>query len=267
MTRSDGHARLVPVGEQHRKRAVARRQRGRVLVVRLVAGMRTEEVIVGAGPPRRAGRHAVDIVADGERREGLARLPGGREGRRPVLAAVEGEGAVGDLELAVRLAFEDQVAAEPEHDEIHDSVIVDVERIGADDVGQVFVRDAHRHFFELERPAGRALVAVELRRVGAAGDEEIGKAIAVAVERRHAAADEELPRAGIGMVDAGGDRLLVHVGDVVRHGARCRRPAPCAMPSPAAKRAGEERAPDHCWITSVFRKAIRSERSASSAAI
>ena len=138
------HARLVPVGEEHGQRAIARRQRNGVAVVRLVPRGRTVEVAVGAGAPRRARRHAVDVVADGKRREGLVLLPGRGESRRPVPAAVEGEGLVGDLEPAVGLALEDEVAAEAQHDEVHQPVIVDVERIGARDVRQVLGREIAR---------------------------------------------------------------------------------------------------------------------------
>ena len=217
------------------------------------------------GAPR---RHAVDVVADGERREGLVLLPGRREGRRPVATTVEGKRLVGDLELAAGLALEDEVAAEPQHDEVHQAVIVDVERIGAGDVLQVLGRDAHVDLGELERAAGRAVVAIEIGRAGAAGNEQVRLAIAIAVERRHAAADEELPAAGIFVVDAGGQRLLVHVGDVVRHrlhhvvgmGRSGRGQA-------GGKQGSGEQAPGHCGITRVFRKAMSAERSASLASM
>ncbi len=95
------------------------------------------------------------------------------------------------------------------------SVIVDVDRIGADDALQVAGVDAGKlDLLESERASGLALVLEKLRRVAAAGHEEVGPAIAVAVERRHAAADEELPGAGIDVIDTGIRGLVDVVGHV-----------------------------------------------------
>src|SRR5208337_2100552 len=95
-------ARLVPVGEQHRERAEARRERGAHRIVGLVAGLRSVERVLLARAPGGARRVAVDIMADRQRREFLARLPFGGERGRPAGIAVEipllvgeGEGAVG----------------------------------------------------------------------------------------------------------------------------------------------------------------------------
>ena len=127
-------ARLVPVGEEHGERAIARREHEGGAVGRRIAGRRADQIIVPAGPPGRARRLPVDVVADGERRELRARFEGGGERRRPFPAAVEGQGVVGLGELAVGAALEEEVRAEPEDKEVHVAVIVDVDRIGADDL-------------------------------------------------------------------------------------------------------------------------------------
>src|SRR5208337_1196922 len=57
-------ARLVPVGEQHRERAEARRERGAHRIVGLVAGLRSVERVLLARAPGGARRVAVDIMAD-----------------------------------------------------------------------------------------------------------------------------------------------------------------------------------------------------------
>ena len=158
------HARLVPVGEQHRKRAEAGRERRAHGIVGLVAGLRAIERILLAGAPGRAGRVAVDVMADRERREFLSRLPLGGERGGPAGIAVEAPFLVGEGERAVRAALEQEVAADPEHEQIHVAVAVDVERIGADDVGEELRigADVERLFLEFERAAGRRLVDEQL---------------------------------------------------------------------------------------------------------
>src|ERR1700722_8519267 len=64
---------LVPVGEQHRERAEAGRERRAHGIVGLVARLRSVERIVCACAPRRARRVAVDVMANGERRKFLSR--------------------------------------------------------------------------------------------------------------------------------------------------------------------------------------------------
>ena len=91
------------------------------------------------------------------------------------------------------------------------AVGVDVERVGPDDARHRRVRLVHG--LERERAAGLAPVGVQRRRVRAAGDEEVGHPVAVAVEASDAAADEVLPRAVVDVVDPRGERLV----DEARH--------------------------------------------------
>ena len=128
------HARLVPVGEQHGERAEAGRKRRAHGIIGLVAGLRAIERVLLARAPGRARRVAVDVMADRQRREFLARLPLGGERRRPARIAVEIPFPVGERERAVRAALEHEVAADPQDEEIHVAVAGDVDRIGADDV-------------------------------------------------------------------------------------------------------------------------------------
>ena len=137
------HARLVPVGEQHRKGAEAGRKRRAHRIVGLIAGLRTIERVVRACAPRRPGRVAVDVMANRKRRKFLPGLPFGGERSGPARIAVEIPFVVGEGERAVRAALEQEVAADPEHEQIHVAVAVDVERIGADDIGEQF-RDRRR---------------------------------------------------------------------------------------------------------------------------
>ena len=130
--------RLVPVGEKHRKRAIAGRKRRALGIVRLVAGLRTEQRIVLAGAPRRARRIAVDVVSEHQRREFLALFPLGGERSRPAWVAVEAPVLVGELEGAVGAALEQQVLPDAQDDQVHMTVAVDVDRIGADDVVEQF---------------------------------------------------------------------------------------------------------------------------------
>ena len=125
---------------------------------------------------------------------------------------------VGEGERAVRAALEQEVAADPEHEQIHVAVAVDVERIGADDIGEQFRigADVERLLLEFERAAGLGFVDEESRRILAARQEHRGKARAVAIERRPAAADEELPRAVVDAVEARRFRLFMHEGHVAQ---------------------------------------------------
>ena len=119
---------------------------------------------------------------------------------------------VGERERAVGAALEQEIAADPQHEQIHVAVAVDVERIGADDIGEQLRigADVERLLFELERTAGLGFVDEESRRILAARQEHRGKARAVAIERRAAAADEELPRTVVDAVEASSFRLFVH---------------------------------------------------------
>ena len=96
------------------------------------------------------------------------------------------------------------------------AVAVDVDGIGADDIGEQLRigADVERLLLEFERPAGLGFVDKEARRILAAREEQRGKARAVAVERRPAAADEELPRTVVHAVQARRLRLFMHEGHV-----------------------------------------------------
>ena len=205
-------ARLVPVGEQHRKRAKARRERRAHRIVGPVARLRPIERILLARSPRGARRVAVDIMADRQRREFLSRLPLGGERGRPAGIAVEIPFLVGEREGAVGPALEQEISADPQHEQVHVSVAVDVDRIGADDILEELgiPPDVERLLLELERPAGLRHVNEELRRILAAGEEHRGEARTVAIESRAAAADEEFPRTVVDAVNPSRVRLFVH---------------------------------------------------------
>jgi len=147
------------------------------------------------------------MVADGQCRKFLPRLPFGRERRGPAGIAVEIPFLVGEREGAARPALQEEVAADPQDEEVHVAIAVDVDRIGPDHVlKQLRIgADIERLFFKLDRTARLRPVDEELRRILAAGQKRRGEAGAVAVEGRAAAADEEFPRA---VVDAANSRRL-----------------------------------------------------------
>ena len=123
---------------------------------------------------------------------------------------------VGERERAVGAALEQQVASDPEDEEIHVAVAGNVDRIGADDVlEQLGIgADIERLLLELERPARARTIDVEPRRILAARQEHRGKAGPVAVERRPAAADEEFPRTVVDAVNPRRLGLLAHDRDI-----------------------------------------------------
>src|SRR5580704_12196397 len=135
-------------------------------------------------------------MADGQRREFLTRLPLGGERRRPARIAIEIPFFVGEREGAVRAALEHEVAADPQHEEIHVAVAGDVDWICADYVLEQFGigADVERLLLEFERPAGLRTIDEEPRPILASGQKYGGKAGPVAIERRPAAAAEEFPR-------------------------------------------------------------------------
>ena len=153
---------------------------------------------------------AGDVAAEGEGREHRVALPGGAEGGRPLGATVDAPGLVDPLEAAAAEAAEEDVLAEPEHGQVDPAVAVDVERVGAGHLGQV--RRRVRQDGEPQRAARRAVVVVQGRRVRAAGEVELGAPVVVAVEDGDAAADEERELAVVGVLDAGGGRLLHEPG-------------------------------------------------------
>ena len=190
----------APVAEQDRQRAVpgAECDRRRVPVARR---RRPNEFAVVA--PCAVGQQ---VVGEGERRERVRALPRRAESNRPGVAAVDTERLVRILEVAVPEPAEDDVAAVAQDGEVDVAVAVDVERIRAGDRGQV--GDRRRLACKAERAAHRALVEVQRGRLGAAGEEQLGATVVIAVERRHSPADEELELTVVGVVDARRARLV-----------------------------------------------------------
>ena len=94
-------------------------------------------------------------------------------------------------------------------------VVVNGERVGAGDRGQV--GDGRRHDGEPQGAAPLAAVAVQRRRLAAAGEVQLAAPVAVAVERGHAAADEVLEVTRILVVDD--PRLLDEVRGGDCHGS------------------------------------------------
>ena len=185
---------------------------------------------------------------------------------QPVIA-VEIPFVVGEGERAVGTALEQEIAADSEHEQIHVAVAVDIERIGADDIGEQLRigADVERLFLELEWAARLGFVDEEPRRILAAREENRGKARAVAIERRAAAADEEFPRAIIDAVQAGGFRLFMHE----RHIAEWLLPVLAgARPREAdEKREDADNDPHHCAsMTSERRNAMTPSRLSGSSA-
>ncbi len=206
-------------------------------------------------------------MADRQRREFLARLPLGGERGRPAGIAFETPFLVRQRERAVRAALEQEIAADPQHEQIHAAVAVDVDRIGADDVvEQLRIRpDVERLLLEFERPAGLRLVDEELRRILAPGEEHRGEARTVAVEGRPAAADEEFPRTVIDAVDPRRVRFLMHDGHVADRPDRAVGGARSGEAEDEAEKRDDE--PHHgASITSERRKATMLSRLSGSSA-
>ena len=97
-------------------------------------------------------------------------------------------------------------------------VVVNGERVGAGDRGQV--GDGRRHDGESQGAAPLAVVAVQRRRLAAAGEVQLAAPVVVAVERGHAAADEVLEVTGVPMLDGAG--LLDEAGRRERGGSSWR---------------------------------------------
>ena len=123
---------------------------------------------------------------------------------------------------AVAEPAEEHVLADAQHGEIGEAVAVDVERIGAGDRGQI--GDRRRHGLEPQRPADRAVVAVQRGRRAAAGEVQLAATVVVAVERGDAATDEVLEVAVVAVVDAAGlGDEVGRVRSLTRVSARRRR--------------------------------------------
>ena len=208
-------ARPVPVAEEHRERAPARRQRDG-LGVRHTRCRRSDEAVVGACARRLALVVEREVVAEGERRQGRRRrLPCRTETDGPAASPIEGERLVGPLEPAVAEAAQDHVLTESEHGQIDVTVPVDVDGVRPGDRCQV--RRGIRGLLEPERAADLAPVAVKRRVALPARQVEIRPLVVVAVECRDAAPDDVRVIPGIRVLDAGLHRLLDEVGRVERH--------------------------------------------------
>ena len=187
----------VPVGEQHRQRAVT----GKVDRCRV-------PVAVG---PHEGTRIAVisvgnQIVAKSQRRKFGIRFPRCRECRCPRFPRVDTEVLRCIGESAIPEPAQNGVAAASQNHEVGGLVVVDVERIGAGDEFQV--GDRRRLGFERQSPSRRAAVDVQLRLVRTAGEEQLRSTVVVAVEGCDAATDKELELPVVDVVDARGGCLV-----------------------------------------------------------
>jgi hypothetical protein len=205
-----GHAQVpptgsVPVAEQDGQGAEPGLE-GDGLRVGQSLRRRSEQPADGARVERLARRVEGQVVAQGQRGPGRSAFPGRTEGDRPVVLGNQAERLVPTLEPAVAETAEDDVLAEPEHDEVRVAIALDVQRVGAGDVVEVGGGTVNAD--EAQRGADRAVVPEQRRRPFAAGKIQVLPAIAVAVEDGHAAADEEREAAVVGVLDAGGRGLL-----------------------------------------------------------
>ena len=150
-------------------------------------------------------------MTDRQGGEFLPGLPLGGERSRPAGIAVEAPFLVGDRESAVRAALQQEIAADPQDEQIHVAVAIDVEGIGAENAFEFVMSgiEGQRLFLEAQGSAGDRFVDEQLGRILAAGQKHRRKARTVAIERRPAAADEILPRPVVDAVEAGRDRFLM----------------------------------------------------------
>ena len=107
----------------------------------------------------------------------------------PAVAAAQAPGVAGASELALAQALKHLYLADAQHHQVGMAVAVDIERVRRDGIGQL---EAGTFFHELDRPAARTAVAIELGLVDTTRHVHLGQAVAVAVKARHAAADHEL---------------------------------------------------------------------------
>ena len=150
---------------------------------------------------------AVDIVAESERRKAVAVFPGRAEGGCPFRAAIEVEAVLACFEAARAEAAVEPVGTDSEDYEIHISIAVDIERVGAGCARIMRRRVAERG--KGQAAVFTAVVAEQLCRIGAAGKKQVGIAVAVAIECRDPTAGEIFPRAAIDMFDAGLQRDIL----------------------------------------------------------
>ncbi len=140
---------------------------------------------------RASGLIAIDVVTDGDRRPGCFLVPAGREGGGPCAPAIEPPGLVGPLETAVAGTAEQNILPDPQHRKILPVVAVDIQRIGADDLGQT--GRFRVHGIESQWSADRTPVPEQRGWIASAGNEKVLPSIVIAIEDGYAAADEILP--------------------------------------------------------------------------
>ncbi len=198
----------VPVAEQHRQRAVARRQDDRRPICQS-RGDRPDQQVVATAVGRLATRVEAEVLADGQGRQSRRRLPGRAEAGRQGVTAVERPGLVGPLEPAAAEPPEQDALARAEHRQIGMTVAIDVERVGADHIGQV--RGRVRGTPEAQRAAHRALVQEEGCRLAPSREVQLRPAVVVAVERSNASAEVEREITVVGVVESGCGRFLHEV--------------------------------------------------------
>ena len=106
----------------------------------------------------------------------------------PGIAGFDLPGLIGALEFAAAQAAKDLHFAHAQHHEVGVAVAVNVQRVGANGIGQL---QARALFLQFERSAAGAAVAVKLGLVDAGRNVDLGQAVAVAVKRGHAATNHE----------------------------------------------------------------------------
>jgi hypothetical protein len=191
------------------ERAVAGREGDR----RAEAGavrLRSQQLTLGAIERGLTRGVELQVAPDGQCRQQVGALPARAEGDAVGVAAVERPPLVGPLELAAAQAAEQLRLAQSKHGQVHLAVAVDVDGIGALDAGEVGRPVGQLR--ERQVAAHSAVVAVQGRGVGAAGQVNVGAAVVVAVEHGHSAADVVAGVAVIRMVQAGARRLVDEMG-------------------------------------------------------
>ena len=192
-------ARPIPITEQDGQGAVARREGDRASVA--VAGCRRPEQLVHLAARVEVEVVRLEVVAEREARELLARLPRRAERLRHLGAAVDAPDLVRPFEAAVAEAAQRDVLAPAEGHEVDHAVAVDIDGVGAVDRGEI--RHGVGQPDEPERVADVAVVPVQRRRPLAAGEVQVLAPVVVAIEHGKPGADRVLERAVVREVHAG----------------------------------------------------------------
>ena len=177
----------VPVTEEHRQCAPARRQRDRAAIA--VWAGRADQLVVEAEVMRLIELRP-QVVAESERRKRRTGLPCGAEGLGWLFAAVEVPALVRPFEPAIPKAAKQNVLPVAQHREVHLAIAVDVERIRAIDIQERGSSIGHPG--KPQRTTEQALVPEEGSRLRAASEIDVRPAITIAVEDRHSAANREV---------------------------------------------------------------------------